>query len=123
MKKLPLLATTVLATLTLSTSLYVQSARVMEPVLTISAANARALLLDDHSPAIKDSPAENHALTGNTAENVILIDHIVAAELLGDKPKQPFYDASELNNLPHTAAGNDSIIYINAEAARDLLND
>jgi hypothetical protein len=81
-------------------------ARELEPVLIISAENAEILLAD------------------NPMEDVMFIPHTVAAQLLGDEPlDDTVLNIDDINGLPSTAAGNEEIVYISAEAAEKLLGE
>ncbi|MFT7686067.1 MAG: hypothetical protein ACI9FB_001412 [Candidatus Azotimanducaceae bacterium] len=86
-------------------SVFADSSREMEPILTVNSDNAAILLADDPS-------LEEH----------MLVSYEAAAALLGDEEIDgKVFD--QLNSLPATAAGNNDVIYIDADAAEALLGD
>ncbi len=53
-------------------------------------------------------------------ETVMIVSANEASKLLGDDPDLVI---NQLNNMPATAAGHNEILYIDADAANDLLGD
>lgn len=94
------------ANITLCSSVFAESGREMESVLTISADSA-AMLLSDELPN----------------EDVMFISHEVASALLGDESMDTAFDIGQLNSLPATAAGSEDVIFIDVDAAAMLLGD
>ncbi|MBL4680035.1 MAG: hypothetical protein JKY88_04835 [Pseudomonadales bacterium] len=97
--------------ITLSYSVFAETSREMESVLTISADSAATLLSND-------------AFT----EDVMFVSHEAASALLGnrklgDSTIDTAFDIDQLNSLPTTAAGSDDIIFIDVDAAAMLLGD
>ena len=94
------------ANITLSTSVFAETGREMESVLTISADSAANLLSDDMLD-----------------EDIYLVSHEAASALLGDESVDSAFDIGQLNSLPATAAGSEDIIFIDVDAAAMLLGD
>ena len=94
------------ANITLCSSVFAESGREMESVLTISADSA-AMLLSDGVPS----------------EDVMFVSHEAASSLLEDDAMDTAFDIGQLNSLPATAAGSDDIIFIDVDAAAMLLGD
>ena len=94
-------------------SVFADSSREMEPILTISSNSAAMLLADEP-----------------ISEDIMLVSHEAAAALLGDEEVETSL-IDQLNSLPATAAGNYSennaenndVIHIDADAAEALLGD
>ncbi|MFT5208443.1 MAG: hypothetical protein ACI9CE_000157 [Flavobacterium sp.] len=93
------------ANIAILSSVFADSSREMEPILTINANSAAMLLADEP-----------------LSEEVMFVSHEVAATLLGDEMVETTF-IDQINSLPVTAAGSDDVIYIDATAAEALLGD
>jgi len=109
------------ANITLIHSVFAETSREMESVLTISADSAAILLSDN---ALTDSsPTEDVFLVSHEAASVLLGNGMLENEKLEGEMTDTAFDIGQLNSLPATAAGSEDIIFIDVNAAAVLLGD
>ena len=95
------------ANIALTPTIFADTSREMESVLTITADSAAMLLSND---------------------DIMLVSHETAASLLGDGAMNagntdPSMALDQINSMPATAAGMQEIFYMDSDSAEDLLGD